>query len=349
MDYNALIDLAYQVQGQLWVDKWVSTFHPGGLPCQLEGTFHYGAFNAGMKMVFGDGTARMVRFPRVGNVHHGYADEKVAVEVKALSLIREGTSIPVPKVQAWRPNAECPTRLMRADISDDDIEALYRQFANFLLQLFKLDFDTIGSLPSPRDGTESPVVIPVRPLTFKAHTILQNGGVDTFGMPRLFYLGGVRDDDRVLPVRRWTGLGATGPPAELDYDRGNFKLICDDDGEPPRVAARYFRCLDIFKRVLAEEEAKIPGHEERELSCLVQWSQDSGAMWLHMLLSAGFNDQRSFPFTQLRRHLGAEECAALDEYDAALEKGEEYKALVDSGGMTREEFIAMFRYSPAAQ
>jgi hypothetical protein len=31
----------------------------------------------------------------------------------------------------------------------------------------------------------------------------------------------------------------------------------------------------------------------------------------------------------------------LDEYDDALEKREEYKALVDSGKMTREEFIAM--------
>jgi hypothetical protein len=46
------------------------------------------------------------------------------------------------------PNAERPTRLMREDISDSDIEVIYRQLANFLLQLFKLDFDRIGSLPS---------------------------------------------------------------------------------------------------------------------------------------------------------------------------------------------------------
>jgi hypothetical protein len=71
MDYNALIDLSYEVQGQLWVDKgngtygkgflcqWVSAFHPDQLPCRLEGTFHYGAFNAGMKMIFPDGTAWM--------------------------------------------------------------------------------------------------------------------------------------------------------------------------------------------------------------------------------------------------------------------------------------------------
>jgi hypothetical protein len=75
------------------------------------------------------------------------------------------------------PNAECPTRLMREDISDSDIEVIYRQLANFLLQLFKLDFDRIGSLPSPRAEAQSPTPTPTRPLTFKAHSILQNGGV----------------------------------------------------------------------------------------------------------------------------------------------------------------------------
>lgn len=61
---------------------------------------------------------------------------------------------------------------MREDISDGNTEAIYRQFANFLLQLFKLDCDRIGSLPSPSAKAESPILI--RPLTFKAHTILQN-------------------------------------------------------------------------------------------------------------------------------------------------------------------------------
>lgn len=233
MDTNALIDIVHEVQGQLWVDKvnetyrtghlcqWVSTFHPDKLPCQLDGTFHHGAFNAGMKMVFGDSTAWMVRFPRVRMVCDEYTDEKVAMEVTALNLIRNSTTIPVPRVEAWGraasnplglgpfiimefidgiglsdllrdPTAKRPTRVMREDISDSDIEVIYRQMANFLLQLFKLDFDRIGSLPDPE--AEAPT--PSRPLTFKAHCILQNGGVDTFGTlhhihfpscPRCFY------------------------------------------------------------------------------------------------------------------------------------------------------------------
>lgn len=112
----------------------------------------------------------------------------------------------------------------------------------------------------------------------------------------------------------------------------------------------------------------MPGHKERELSSLVKWSQASGAMWLHMLLLSGFNDHRSFPFTQLRQHLGATMWAKrekefdnaeklkafaarkvreLDEYDKALEKREEDKALVNSGKMIKEEFITNALYCNA--
>ncbi|KAG4422128.1 hypothetical protein IFR04_004755 [Cadophora malorum] len=327
MDTNALIDLVHEVQGQLWVDKvnethrtgrlcqWVSTFHPDKLSCHLDRTFHHGAFNAGMKMVFSDSIAWMVRFPRVGMVCDAYTDEKVAKEVEALSLIYDMIVDSVPNIHAWGPaasnilglgpyimmdfingvsasdvlkdpNAERPTRLIREDISDSDIEVIYRQ----------------------------------------AHSILQNGGVDTFA------------NDLSAP---WWLL--QDRPVNSAWD-------CKGD-QPPKIVARYFKYLEIFIRVLEEEEAKL-GHEERELTSLVKWSQASGAMWLHMLLSSGFNDHRSFPFTQLRQHLGAKwakqeleafaarKVSELDEYDEALEEREEDKALVDSGKMTKEEFIA---------
>ncbi|THC87445.1 hypothetical protein EYZ11_013107 [Aspergillus tanneri] len=476
MDTNALIDLVHEMEGQLWVDKvnethrtsrlcqWVSTFHPDKLACQLDGTFHHGAFNAGMKMVFSDSTTWMVRFPRVGMVCDNYTDEKVAMEVTALSLIHNKTTIPVPRVRAWGPaannplglgpfimmdfvngvglgdllrdpNAERPSRVMREDISDSDIEVIYRQLANFLLQLFKLNFDRIGSLPSPQAEAES--LTPPRPLTFKAHSILQNGGVNTFGdraqgfattTEYFQYVVGQDWEQLVHQPNSTVGLydaknkyvafqvlkSLARDLVNVKYDRCKFKLICDDLGlanlivrskddltvvgvvdlewsyigpaqlfgsapwwllqdrpvnstwdckgdEPPKIAARYFKYLEIFIRVLEEEEAKMPGHNEKELSSLVKWSQASGAMWLHMLLLSGFNDHRSFPFTQLRLHIGAtewarrekefdkaKECEAfaarkvseLDKYDNALEKMEENKALVDSGNMTKKEFIA---------
>ncbi|KAK2741550.1 hypothetical protein FQN55_008305 [Onygenales sp. PD_40] len=476
METNALVDIAHEMLGQLWVDKvnethrtghlcqWVSSFHPNKLPCRLDGTFHHGAFNAGVKMIFNDNTAWMVRFPRVGMVCDDYAHEKVAMEVAALTLICNRTAIPVPRVQAWGPatsnllglgpfimmdfidgvslsdllqdpNAESPSRVMREDMSDNDIEVIYRQMANFMLQLFNLHFDHIGSLPWPKDEAQHPTL--PRPLTFKAHTILQNGGVDTFGdrtqgfattTEYFQYLAGQDWDQLIHQPNSTVGFyDAQNKFAAFKalknlipdlihpkYDHGKFKLICDDlglanlivrsredltvvgvvdlewsyigpaqlfgsapwwllqdrpvndawdctcDEPPPKITSRYFKCLETFLRVLEEEEARIPGHEDRELSNLIKWSQTSGAMWLHMLLSSGFNDHRGFPFTQLRRHVGitewvnleksfsnkeeleafaARKASELDEYEVALEKMEETKALVDSGDMTKEEFI----------
>jgi len=176
-----------------------------------------------------------------------------------------------------------------------------------------------------------------------------------------------KDDLTIVGVidLEWSYIGPAqlfgSAPWWLLQDRPVNDIWDYNNGEPPKVAVRYFRYLEIFNRVLEEEEeAKMPGCE-KELSNLVKWSQDSGAMWLHMLLSVGFNDEWSFPFTKLRQHLAeewarrekefdnpaeldafaAQKVRELDEYDGALEK-REYKALVDSGKMTREEFIAMF-------
>lgn len=41
-------------------------------------------------------------------------------------------------------------------------------------------------------------------------------------------------------------------------------------GEPTRIIARYFRYLDMFKRILEEEEARTPDYENKELSQLVR-------------------------------------------------------------------------------
>ncbi|CAG7922453.1 unnamed protein product [Penicillium olsonii] len=423
METNVLLNLVHVAQDQVWVDKvnethmtsrlcpWVSTFHPDKLPCVLEGAFHNGAFNAGVKMVFTDKSAWMVRFPRFGMVCEDYTDEKVAMEVSALNIIRDTTTIPVPKVRAWGyaasnglglgpfimmnfidgvglssllqdPKAENSSRVVREDISDSDIEIIYRQLANFLLQILKLDFDQIGSLPSPQ--TECPRPTPPRPLTFKAETILHDGGVDTFGdrtegfaTTTEYFQYVIGQDWKQLAHQPNSTAGFNHAQTQFvafkvleslipefineKYDRGKFKLICDDlglanlivrgaedltvvglvdlewsyigpaqlfgsapwwllqdrpinsewdcdDTELPQIGSRYLRYLESYIRVL-EEESKIQGCEDRELSKLVKWSQASGAMWLHMLLSTGLNDTNNFPFTQLRAHIGATEWA----------------------------------------
>lgn len=120
--------------------------------------------------------------------------------------------------------------------------------------------------------------------------------------------------------------------------------------------------LEIFKRVLGEEEGRTLGNRGKELSKLVEWSEASGALWLHMILSCGFNHPENLPFVQLQRHMGTERWERLrrqfsaTEIDAFVEEKKKYlswrsatemriKALefkedFDNGKMTREQFIA---------
>lgn len=398
------------------------------------------------------------------------------MEVEVLSLVRERTTIPVPKVYSWGLAVDNPlglgafilmefidgtsvnrllkdptvnSRLVREDISDSDIEFLYRQISRFQLQLFELDFDRIGSLPTPKTGFSAPI----RPLTWKVHDIIQTGGVNTFGTAPscLFYtLALIKESvgDRTQGFSNTTEyfdyimgqdceqlaqqLNSVAGPYDAEkrytsyktlasltpgyvneqYNEGPFKLICDDlglanlivkreddltvvgvvdlewsyvgpvqlfasapwwllqdrpinpqwdcdDNEPPDIAPRYFKYLEIYKRVLEDEEAKRPGHEKKEVSRLVKWSETSGAMWLHILLSNGFNDTYSFPFVQLRQHVGidtweklrsavnADEVKTfveqkvlhLEQYEVDLKKIEADKTCVDCGVMTRGEFL----------
>lgn len=137
----------------------------------------------------------------------------------------------------------------------------------------------------------------------------------------------------------------------------------DFDGEePPNVADRYFKHLKLYNRVLAEEESKMIERDKdtKKLSELVKWSEDSGAMWFHMLVSSGFFDTPSFPCMQLRNHKGAEWWDArlkeyeeteevetfvndkvkdLEAYDEVKEKVDNYQALVDKQEMELEKFI----------
>jgi hypothetical protein len=162
----------------------------------------------------------------------------------------------------------------------------------------------------------------------------------------------------------WSYIGPAqlfgSAPWWLLMDRPTNKAWDCDKGEPIRITNRYFRYLNIFKRVLGEEEDRTPGHENKELSNLIHWSEDSGAMWVHMLLSTGFNDPYSFPFTKLLQHVGAdewdrrekeisqEEVAAfgtqkalqLEQYNYDLET-EAHKALVDEGKMRKDDFNPM--------
>ncbi|KAL5361164.1 hypothetical protein BJX96DRAFT_185162 [Aspergillus floccosus] len=435
--------------------SWATGLHPQRLPCRLHGGFLNGSYNLGQKIVFDDGTTWFLRLPRASSISPEYADEKVAMEVEALYRIREQTSIPVPEIYGWGLAREnklglgpfilmsfidgiClgdvfggDSRLLRKEISDDDVECVYRQMANIMLQLFRVEFHQIGSLPTPETNFSAPR----RPLTWEAHEILRVGGVDPFD-DRVDGFASTREYFQYVISQDWRQLrlqpnSIAGPRSARSryatlqvlesmiphlthpiYDRGPFKLICDDFGlnnvivrsrgdltiigvvdmewvyagpaqlfgsapwwllldrpvneewdfkgeSAPEATDRYFRCLEIFLRVLEEEEGKMTCSGRKELTELVKWSQDSGAMWLHMLLSSSFFDPLTFPCMQLRKHKGAEwwdqreteygdtgevdifvakKLKDLAAYDEVKEKVEHYKALMDRE-MTIDDFI----------
>ncbi len=219
METNERLALLHEVQTSIWLKKvnqainsgqlcqWVSTLHPDHLPCEPDDCqeFRNGGYNLGQRVIFSDGTQWLVRFAQYGSVCDEYANEKVAMEVEALSLIRAQTDVPVPAIPGWGPADANPLGLgpfiimdiidgvplqgilskapkdsmLRDDISDSDMEYIYRQMARILLKLFHINFDRIGSLPTPVTGFSAPA----RPLTFKIHDIIQLGGVNTFGTP----------------------------------------------------------------------------------------------------------------------------------------------------------------------
>lgn len=175
MDYHKALDLLHRTEEDIWVDRvnaaradggklcaWVRSLCPGQASCRLDGGFMNGSYNLCQKFVFSSGTTLLLRLPRVSSVCSDHADEKVAMEVEALNLIRQRTSIPVPQVHAWGLSKDNPlslgpfilmeyingvsltrlftregSSLLKEDIPDCDVEFVYRQMANLLLQLFK--------------------------------------------------------------------------------------------------------------------------------------------------------------------------------------------------------------------
>ncbi|KAI7972763.1 hypothetical protein EIK77_000081 [Talaromyces pinophilus] len=370
------------------LSDWVSKFHPNQVRCQIDGTTTLinGGYNTGQKFIFEDGSVWFLRLVQRGSVCDELADEKVAMEVETLTYIKETTDIPVPTVRGWGLAAdnslalgpfiildfiagvslesvlkERPDkRLMKDDIDDTDIEYIYKQFARILLQLFQLNFHHIGSLPTPVTRFQAPIC----PLRDRSQ-----GFVSTTEFFR-FIVG--QDWEQLLKqpnsvcgefdgkqkMQAFSALRTLLPEfIHKDYDKGPFKLVCEDFGlanlivrshhdltiigvvdlewsyaGPAQLAAspwwllqarltlydleleeeakksaaildRYLKYLDIFIRVLKQEERSLTASQST-LSKLVEWSRESGAMWLHMLLHTGFNYVGSIPFVQLREHIG---------------------------------------------
>lgn len=180
---------------------WVSLFHHGS-PCELVDD-RCGSFNWCCRFRFQDGTQWMVRFAVAGKAMD--RDGKVRQEVATMRLLREKTTIPVPKVHGWGfsdvnpfglgpfiimdyieghplgtlwedPNQD---HLLRPNIDEQDLRKVYRQISRHLLELSRLQFTEIGSLDIGDDGTP---LVRRPPLTLKMQEIEAHGGVKVGGI-----------------------------------------------------------------------------------------------------------------------------------------------------------------------
>lgn len=212
MDWDEIAERKHLVQCYGWarlfvsrrsdIPGWVSSFRSGNLSSEIVEEFS-GSFNRSCHIRFCDGVEWLARFTMPGKVMDG--DEKLRREVAAMRLVREKTSIPVPKVHSWGLSKENRLGLgpfiimdfvrggkslhhlwrqspdeavLSSNVSEADLRTIYSQIAGFYLELSKLEFPHVGSLCIRDDQS---IHTDLGPLTLKMQEIEAHGGVKVGG------------------------------------------------------------------------------------------------------------------------------------------------------------------------
>ena len=159
-----------------------------------------GSFNLSLIINPGDGTPRVViRFPKPGHTATELREEKVRNEVHFLEFLKEKTTIPVPRVLSWGGIEESPKQLgpfiimefvegmslasllkeptkteqdeviLADNVDDVKLDFVYEQLADYMLQLSRLGFTSIGALSKDRSTNEWTVA--GRPLTYNMNEL----------------------------------------------------------------------------------------------------------------------------------------------------------------------------------
>ncbi|KAF1347391.1 putative altered inheritance of mitochondria protein 9, mitochondrial [Lizonia empirigonia] len=204
--------------------------------------------------------------------------EKVRSEVQVLKYLREKTKLPVPHVTSWGLTDESPRNLgpfiimnriegtslttllrqpilseeddiiLRHDIDNAKLDYVYKQLAEFMIELSQLDFDAIGAIAKNSDTNKW--LATERPFTYNMNEMavtVSNYPVDTFPTAPFQttreYLE-YQSDENLTHLRVQRNL-ADGPenarrryiarhqfrqltPRYCMDNNGPFKLFCDD-------------------------------------------------------------------------------------------------------------------------
>lgn len=249
--------------------------HPVG---EFDG-YLKGSFNLSLVIRFDDGGPKaVIRFPKPGITATNLRDEKVKNEVQVLEFLREKTTIPVPRVVSWGMTKDSPAHLgpfmimefvdgislattlqqptenardevvLKTDVDDTKLDYIYEQLADYMLQLSRLDFTTIGAMTKNSSSNEWDAS--ARPLTYNMNelrTVVSkfptdgdptapftsaNSYLHSLADEHLVHLqtqrnlANNRDDARKRFIARHRFMNLI--PRYCIDDTGPFKLYCDD-------------------------------------------------------------------------------------------------------------------------
>ncbi|KAG9197456.1 hypothetical protein G6514_001553 [Epicoccum nigrum] len=147
-----------------------------------------GSFNLSLVIRFDDGGLKaVIRFPKPGITATNIRDEKVENEVQVLEFLRERTTVPVPRVVSWGLTKDSPAQLgpfmimdfvgenardevvLGSDVDDTKLDYIYEQLADYMLQLSRLDFTTIGAIT--KNSSSNKWDASARPLTYNMNEL----------------------------------------------------------------------------------------------------------------------------------------------------------------------------------
>jgi aminoglycoside phosphotransferase (APT) family kinase protein len=258
------------------IAEFVARRRKGGNAVRIV-RYYRGSFNICIRIEFeDDGPDAIIRFPKAGVT--AFRDEKVEKEVQVMKFLRQKTTIPVPRLIDWGLTACSPRNLgpfiimdyvegtylsdilkkstlsnqekemLNPEIDNETLHTVYRQIADFMLQLYEIDFDYIGAISEDFEGANTWSVTG-RPLTYNMNELATCTGypADQFPTERfpsanecfrslanqhLVHLQVQRnlaidpDDAR----RRYIARHLFAKLAAKNYvkDNGSFKIFCDD-------------------------------------------------------------------------------------------------------------------------
>lgn len=231
-----------------------------------------GGNNVCYRLEYDDRSSVALRIP-IDRPGVKFADEKVMIEVATMRLVSEQTTIPVPKIYHFGAAADNPLGLgpfiimdyvehestmsdamadsslapgedhvLDPNIEEEKLEFFYRQLANVLLQLSRLQFNRIGSLLQDETGHIS---VSGRPLIQNMSHLMQFTGTPDAVLPSSPY----------PDIKSWYAALADMHIAQFTFQH-NDAILDEDDARDKFVARLLFRQLVYEDRLTSTADGQ---------------------------------------------------------------------------------------------